>query len=82
MAPPRQRPAPTTTTTLDDSRSEASSTRERQGAGAKGRKPGATGATNVTSKEAKASLPVAAAAGIPAGDQRMDGMGESLASAS
>lgn len=40
MAPPRQRPAAAAAANLDDSRSEASSTRERQ-PGAKGRKAAA-----------------------------------------
>ncbi|KAK2740730.1 hypothetical protein FQN57_005962 [Myotisia sp. PD_48] len=66
MAPPRQRPV----AGLDDSRSEASSTREKPG-GTKGRKTAANSAANAaghassahSSKDAKGSLPAIAAAG-------------------
>lgn len=85
MAPPRQRPAPATAAAAaatsaaanavipDDSRSEASSTRERQGT-TKGRKPAATSsaAANTTVAGMNAALKEGKS---PAADQRMDESG-------
>ncbi|KAM5434767.1 hypothetical protein MferCBS31731_006539 [Microsporum ferrugineum] len=89
MAPPRQRPAPATAAAAaatsaaanavipDDSRSEASSTRERQGT-TKGRKPAAAAASSAAANTTipGAGMNAALKEGkSPAADQRMDESG-------